>query len=116
MKRPAKTVSQAPVIALALTWDGARWPTRRLPPNARAFLKGTPRTVPASAKAAKLLAGDALKEIRICWLPVLKGGEGALAEPFLTPKGMRMEFHAAKTIQIGDVLGVVYRRSIRNKL
>ena len=37
MKRAAKTKADAKV-ALALTWDGARWPVKSLPAKARAFL------------------------------------------------------------------------------
>lgn len=100
------------VIALALTWDGARWPVRTLPPKARAFLADKSRKVdaPSTRDMAKLFADDQVREIRVCWVPRLKGGNEVLSEPFPTPAGMRMKFRAARTTRFGDILGVVYRR------
>jgi hypothetical protein len=57
-----------------------------------------------------LLAGEAVAELRICWVPRLKGGDNVLADVFPAPKGRRVAFRAVKTIALGDVLGVVYRR------
>jgi len=100
------------VIALALTWDGARHPNRSLPPKARAFLAGKSRdaTVPSRAKVAALFAADHVKEIRVCWVPELRGGDDVLSEPFPAPFGKRLRFLSARTLHFGDVLGVVYRR------
>ncbi len=95
-------------IGLALTWDGARWPLRSLPAAARAFLRG--KVAPGSAEMEQLLSGDQVKELRICWVPRLKGGDEVLNAPFHTADGLRMNFRATASRQFGDVLGVVYRR------
>jgi hypothetical protein len=97
-------------IALALTWDGARWPVASLPAKARAFLTPHGYAAPARREVARLLAADAISELRICWVPRLKGGDDVLAEIFATPGGRRVPFRATKTTRFGDVLGVVYRR------
>ncbi len=97
-------------IALALTWDGARWPVASLPPKARAFLSAPDYAVPTRREAARLLAANAVGELRVCWVPRLKGGDDVLAEIFAAPKGKRVPFRAVKTTHFGDVLGVVYRR------
>jgi hypothetical protein len=99
------------VIGLALTWDGARWPVRALPPKARSFLESATPRVPSAPKAAKLFADDQVREIRICWMPRLKGGTEVLSESFQTPSAMRIGFRMTKTIRFGDILGVIYRRS-----
>jgi hypothetical protein len=103
----------AKVIALALTWDGARWPIRTLPPKARAFLaKPAPSApVPSTRIMAELLRDDQVAELRICWVPRLKGGRDVLSDPFQTATGRRLGFKATRTVVIGDILGVVYRRS-----
>jgi hypothetical protein len=110
MKRPGKTAGT--VIALALTWDGARWPMRTLPPKARAFLAGKSRgsAAPPARKLTKLFADDQVREIRVCWVPRLKGGSAVLSEPFQTPAGKRIGFQSVKTVRLGDTLGVIYRR------
>ena len=110
MKRPGKTAGT--VIALALTWDGARWPLRTLPAKARAFLAGRSRAaaVPSARKLAELFADDRVREIRVCWVPCLKGGGAVLSEPFQTATGTRLVFQTARTVRFGDVLGVIYRR------
>jgi len=112
MKRPQKVAGTAPcagvVVALTLTWDGARWPARTLPPKARAFLAGA--AIPSAQKMAELLADDQVREIRVCWVPRLKGGGAVLSEPFQTPAGIRIGFQSVKTVRFGDVLGVIYRR------
>jgi hypothetical protein len=99
-------------VALALTWDGARWPTRTLPPKARAFLAGNSRaaTIPSARKMADLFADDQVSEIRVCWVPRLKGGDDVLAESFPAFAGKRIGFRAAKSVRFGDILGVTYRR------
>jgi hypothetical protein len=89
----------------ALTWDGARWPAARLKPRARAFL--APSLSPKKAMAA-LLDGT-VNEMRICWVPRLKGGKAVLSDPFTTVDGKRIPFRMTKTVKFGDVLGVVYR-------
>ncbi len=101
------------VIALALTWDGARWPVAALPIKARAFLKGgTPRlSVPTATAVAKLLAEDQVKECRICWVPRLKGGDDVSSVPFPATTGKRIGFRPARLVLFGAVLGVVYRRT-----
>jgi hypothetical protein len=111
MKPAAKKTGKASVVAMALTWDGARWPSRALPPKARAFLAGKSGklSIPSVRAISKLAADDQVREIRICWVPALKGGEPALCDPFSTT-GKRVAFHAVKTQRFDDVLGVVYRR------
>ena len=112
MKRAGTKSRRAPsartVISLALTWDGARWPIRALPPEARAFL-GTVPALPANG-VTELLRDDRVKELRICWVPRLKGGPGVLSEPFSTATGRRLNFKAIRSVQFDDVLGVVYQR------
>jgi hypothetical protein len=100
------------VVALALTWDGARWPVRTLASDARAFLKGNTRVaaVPSACKLAELFAEDRVEEIRICWVPRLKGGNDVSSKPFQTPAQVRIGFRSAGTRRFGDVLGVIYRR------
>jgi len=112
MKRAGKMAGTA--IALALTWDGARWPVRTLPPKARAFLAGAARgaAAPSARKAAQLFAGGRVREIRVCWVACLKGGDAVLSGPFQTPAGMRIGFQVVKTVRFGDVLGVIYRRLV----
>jgi hypothetical protein len=110
MKHPGKPANKDSVIALALTWDGARWPARTLPPKARAFLARRSGKIPSARKMAELFADDQVREIRVCWVPRLKGGSAVLSEPFQTPAQTRIGFRAAKTVRFGDVLGVVYRR------
>ena len=100
-------------IALALTWDGARWPVASLPPKARAFLRAKGFTSPTRHMMARLLAAQAIGEMRICWVPRLKGGENVLAEIFPAPGGKRVPFRAMKTARFGDVLGVVYQGQAR---
>jgi len=109
--KPSKSKKSAAKVALALTWDGARWPVASLPPKARAFLRTKGFVSPTRREAARLLAADAVSELRLCWVPKLKGGDDVLAEVFAAPKGKRVPFRAVKTSQFGDVLGVVYRRS-----
>jgi len=117
MKRPQKVAgagrrgkSAGAVVALALTWDGARWPARTLPPKARAFLADQFGKIPSAQKTTKLLAGDQIREIRICWVPRLKGGDEVLSEPFQTPAGKRISYQSVKSVRFGDILGVIYRR------
>ena len=95
-------------LGLALTWDGARWPITRLSPKARAFL-GRAKS-PSPAKMALALCDNAVEEIRICWVPRLKGGRDVLCDPFSTQDDHRLSFQLAKTLPFGDVLGAVYRR------
>ena len=109
MKRDGKKASSSGVIALALTWDGARWPARTLPPKARAFLAGRAEKIPSARKMAELFADDRVREIRVCWVPRLKGGCDVLAEPFQAPVGKRIGFRSVKTVCFGDILGVIYR-------
>jgi hypothetical protein len=114
MKPLGKTAARTRVIALALTWDGARWPARMLPPTARAFLAGKLQNAfsPSRKSLAGLFANDQIREIRICWVPRLKGGDEVLSEPFPAPAGKRIGFQTVKTIRFGDILGVIYRRMI----
>ena len=105
MNRAGRTGS---VVALALTWDGSRWPIQTLPPKARAFLSGS--KAPSAQTLAKLFAEDQIGEIRVCWIPHLKGGWGILSESFQTPTGKRIRFRSVKTVRFGDILGVIYRR------
>ena len=100
------------IIAVALTWDGARWPVWALPPKARAFLAG-PARKPVSFKSGdltRLFARDDVHEIRVCWAPRLKGGDDVPAMPFPTPGNKRISFQAVRQVRLGDYLGVVYRR------
>jgi len=93
-------------VAAALTWDGARFPTARLSAKARAFLG---RVTPA-AKLAGILADAAPIELRVCWAPRLRGGNEVLCPPFTTTDGKRIAFRLVRTVEFGNVLGVVYRR------
>ena len=112
MKHSAKTPGT--VVALALTWDGARWPVRTLPPKARGFLKiKSDKSIPSRRKMAALFADEQIREIRVCWVARLKGGGDVLSEPFQTPAGTRIGFRCVKTARFGDVLGVIYRRSVK---
>jgi hypothetical protein len=110
MKRPAKIAGK--IVALALSWDGARWPTRNLPTDARVFLAGKSagESIPSARNLTQLLAEDQIREMRICWVPQLRGGEKVLSEPFPVTGGRRLAFRSVKTVSFGDVLGVVYRR------
>jgi hypothetical protein len=92
--------------AAILAWDGARVPARGLPTKARAFLG--PVTPPR--KLAALVGADEPLELRVCWLPRLKGGPDVLVPPFATKDGKRIVFRLMKTVVFGDVLGAVYRR------
>jgi hypothetical protein len=110
VKQPAthrKAIAAA--ISVALTWDGARSSLRALPPAARKFLAANP--APAARKTAQLFAGETVREIRVCWVPQLRGGDDVLCPPFSTGNGKRLAFRAAKTQRFGDVLGVIYRRA-----
>ncbi len=98
-------------VALALTWDGARYPTRSLPPKARAFLARDFVPLPSRNKLASLFADDCVKEIRVCWVPKLRGGDDVLCQPFPAPSGKRLRFQSERTERFGDVLGVIYRRT-----
>lgn len=102
------------VFGLALTWDGARWPTRGLSPKARAFLKRNLQartvTAPSGMSVSELLENDQVRELRICWVPRLKGGDDVLSDPFLTARGLRLSFEAVRSRTFNDVLAVVYRR------
>jgi hypothetical protein len=97
------------VVALALTWDGSRWPARSLPPAARAFLGRTLGRAPRAASMSELLAAGKIRELRICWAPRLQGGDEVLAAPFSPPGGRRVRFRTVEQRRFGDVLGVVYR-------
>jgi len=98
---------KAKIISLALTWDGARWPIRSLPPKARAFIGKA--VAPSAREMAELFQNEQVKELRICWVPQLKGGEDVLSVPF--PMDTRIGFKPAKTMAFGDMLGVLYLRS-----
>jgi len=111
-KRKSPVELKDRVIALSLTWDGARWPVRSLPSEARAFLatKAQKLFAPNTKSVAKYLTKDQIQEIRICWVPRLKGGPEVLSEPFATMTGMRVAFRSVKSARFGDILGVVYQR------
>lgn len=93
--------------AAALTWDGARCPAAKLPAKAKTFLG----QITPPARLTALLAGENLTELRICWVPRLKGGPDALCDPFVTPNGLRIPFRLVRTVPFKDVLGAVYRRA-----
>ena len=103
MKRAAKEV-----VALAMTWDGARVSQRGLPAKAKAFLGGG--SAPTPKRMAELLAEGGVKEIRVCWVPRLSGGGETLAVPFDTGDGKRVGFRMVRKVALGECLGVVYRR------
>jgi hypothetical protein len=96
-------------VAAALTWDGARFPAKRLPVKARAFLG---RVTPAT-KLAGVLAEGTPMELRVCWVPKLRGGPEVLCAPFTTSDGKRVAFRLVRMVRFGDVLGAVYRRQSR---
>lgn len=91
----------------ALTWDGARWPAAKLPTKAKTFLG----QITSSTRLSALLADENLVELRICWVPRLKGGPDALCEPFVMPNGLRIPFRLVRTVPFKEVLGAVYRRA-----
>ena len=95
-------------VAAALTWDGARFPARRLPAKARAFLG----PVTPAARLEALLKGESRVELRICWVPLLRGGPETLCPPFTAPDGQRIAFRLKRTVPFGDVLGTVYRSEL----
>jgi len=95
-------------VALALTWDGVRWPAKKLPPKAQAFLAG--RTSPTPKEVAKFFSDDQIQELRICWVPRLKGGSDVLSEPFSVPQSRRIQFEVVRTNHFDDILAVTYRR------
>ncbi len=95
-------------ISAALAWDGARVSARSLPSAAKKFLAVAPST--STQKAAKLFAAGNVREIRICWVPRLQGGDQTLSAPFAALNGKRLAFRAAKTRRYGEILAVVYRR------
>jgi hypothetical protein len=99
-------------IALAMTWDGARIPTKKLTAKARAFLNGQ---APTAKALAKLFSDNEVHELRICWVPQLKGGPDVLAKPFSILDGKRLPFKSIRTTRFGDILGVVYRRLSRSR-
>jgi hypothetical protein len=108
-KRAKPPSTRNETIALALTWDGARWPIRTLPPKARAFLASSV-AAPSAQEVAQLFQDGQVTELRICWVPRLKGGDNVLSEPFPAPAGVRIAFKPSKIIPFGDVLGVIYKR------
>jgi hypothetical protein len=112
-RRTTRSAAPGDAIALALTWDGSRWPAKRLSAKARSFLAdGSPKKSAYSAKTiAQLLTDDRVREIRLCWVPRLSGGDDVLTIPFTTPGGKRIGFRIARRAIFGEVLGVVYRRS-----
>jgi hypothetical protein len=110
--KPSPQPGPGAKLALALTWDGARWPVRSLPPKARAFLGAKGRAIPSPREAARLFAEEKVGELRICWVPRLQGGGPGLADIFPAPKGRRVPFRAVKMTPLGDILGVIYRRVI----
>jgi hypothetical protein len=103
------------VIALALTWDGSRWPSGSLPPSARAFLRKKAALLPNATAMAKLFARDQVREIRLCWVPRLSGGDNVLSASFPTSNGKRLRFRATSKTRFGDILGVIYRRDTKQK-
>jgi hypothetical protein len=94
-------------VAAALHWDGSRATTRRLPARARSFLG----PITPAARLAKTLALGEPMELRICWVPELRGGPDVLVPSFSTPDGKRLVFHTVRTVPFGAVLGLVYRRA-----
>ena len=92
--------------AAALTWDGARFPARRLTARARTFLGA----VTPAARINRLLEENGSLELRICWVPKLLGGPATLCPPFGTKDGRRVGFRLVRTIALGEMLGAVYRR------
>ncbi len=102
----AKNRPNGKTIAVALSWDGARCPIRSLSAKARAFLGSS--AAPSAQKMAALFQEDQVKELRICWVPRLKGGNDVLSVAF--PMQTRLGFKSAKVIALGDMLGVVYKR------
>lgn len=92
--------------AAALSWDGAQVSPTRLTAKARAFLG--PLT--SAKKMAALLAVASPIELRICWVPRLRGGSNVLQPPFDTFDGKRVAFRTIRTVAFGEILGVVYRR------
>jgi hypothetical protein len=99
-------------VGLALTWDGARWPVSRLPDKAQKFLASSTKA-PATTQLSRLLVDDRVRELRICWVPRIKGGNTTLAMPFVIPGGKRLGFEETRRVQLGDCCGLIYRRRRR---
>ncbi len=97
-------------VAVALAWDGSRGSLRAVPRAARTFLGGRGKRIPGPALLAQKLALGQIRELRVCWLPRLRGGEPVLAAPLATTDGLRLNFRAVKRRPFGDALVVVYRR------
>ncbi len=97
-------------VAVALAWDGSRGSLRAVPRAARVFLGLRAEKTPSPAILAEGLAGGQIRELRICWLPRLRGGDPVLAVPLVTRDGLRLNFRAVQRRQFGDALVVVYRR------
>jgi riboflavin biosynthesis pyrimidine reductase len=83
---------------------------RALPAGVRKFLRPSGVSAPSSAQVSRLLQNGELEEIRICWVPVLAGGDQVITLPFPTPRQMRINFRAVSLKQIGDILCAIYRR------
>jgi hypothetical protein len=111
MKRSTAVRADGPVVALALTWDGVRVSLRNLPWAARKFLGPAALRVPDAASLGALFAQDGVKEIRVCWVPRLEGGDRVMAAPFSAPRHRRLGFRRARLVTLGDVIGVIYRRA-----
>jgi hypothetical protein len=97
-------------VAVALAWDGSRCPLRAVPRAARGFLGAKAKKCPGPAVLADGLNRGLIRELRVCWLPRLQGGEPVLAANFVTGDGRRLNFHAGARRRFGDALVVVYRR------
>jgi len=112
MSHRTLTGSKKQVVALAMTWDGTRWPIKSLPSKARAFLRGKSAKLftPTTRVLTKLFAQDQVRELRICWVSCLKGGRETLSEPFPVAAGKRIAFQAVKSAQFDGLLGVIYRK------
>jgi hypothetical protein len=110
MTAKRRKVPEKKAVALALTWDGSRRPIRSLPGKARAFLKaGRLQKIPSPARLPELLHRGGVSELRVCWVPQLRGGDEVLCAPFATSDGLRIRFRAVEWQRFGDVLGVIYR-------
>ena len=92
--------------SVALSWDGARVPAGKLPSKARAFLG----PITPAKKLAALLSKPEEIELRICWVPRLRGGVDVLVPSFETAHGKRLKFQMTRAVLFGPILGAIYRR------
>ncbi len=87
-------------FSCALTWDGSRFDLTQLPGFARAYLMRSrwpilPHTRMESVP--ELLESGRVEELKICWVPMLAGGE-PLGAPYPLQKRLAVRLAWQRTI------------------